>query len=169
MKMNTLYAALCGAFLLGAATLAPAQSTPAGSPITHPIDNAKAATNPEYRADKAKIEADYKTAKASCKTMTGNAKDVCMKQAKGDEKVALADLVAKREGTPHAQYEAQKARADATYEVAQEKCDDMKGADKGACKKQAKADKEKALADAKASRASVASNTTTTTTKSPGK
>ena len=28
MKMNTLYAALSGAFLLGAATLAPAQSVP---------------------------------------------------------------------------------------------------------------------------------------------
>jgi hypothetical protein len=157
MKMNTLYAALCGAFLLGAATLAPAQSTPAGSPITHPIANAKVATSPEYRADKEKIEADYKVAKANCKTMTGNAKDVCIKQAKGDEKVAMAELEAKRTGTPHAMYEVQKAKADAIYEVAQEKCDDQKGADKSACKKQAKADKEKAIADAKANRSSVAS------------
>jgi len=159
MKTNTLYAALCGAFLLGAATLAPAQTStaPAGSPITHPIDNTKIAVSPAYRADKEQIEANYKMAKANCKSMTGNAKDVCMKQAKGDEKVAMAELEAKREGTPHAQYEVQKTKAEAAYDVAQEKCDDQKGADKSACKAQAKADKEKAIAEAKASRASVAS------------
>ena len=41
MKMNTLYAALSGAFLLGAATLAPAQmsNAPAGSAVTNPVKN----------------------------------------------------------------------------------------------------------------------------------
>ncbi|HEX7402814.1 MAG TPA: hypothetical protein VF287_02280, partial [Usitatibacter sp.] len=96
----------------------------------------------------------YKTAKANCKSMVGNAKDVCVKQAKGSEKVAIAELEAKREGTPHAMYEVQKAKAEAAYEVAHEKCDDLKGADKSACKSQAKADKAKAMAEAKAKVAS---------------
>ena len=62
MKMKTLYAALSGAFLLGAATLVPAQSTPAGSTAAHPVKNAKAASSDEYRADKDRIEADAKAA-----------------------------------------------------------------------------------------------------------
>ena len=82
MKMTTLYAALSGALLLGAATLAPAQSTvpntPAGNTAAHPVKNAKAASSDEYRADKDRIEADYKASKEKCKSMTANAKDICM-------------------------------------------------------------------------------------------
>ena len=152
MRMTTLYAALAGAFLLGSAALAPAQTSnaPAGSNLSHPIKNAEVAVSKEYRADKEAIEADYKVAKAKCKTLTGNAKDVCIKEAKGNENIAKAELEAKRKGTPHAQYDVQKAKAEAAYEVAQEKCDGLKGADKSACKKQAKADKAKAMAEAKA-------------------
>src|SRR5207253_8826039 len=133
------------------------QSAPAGSTAAHPIKNAKVATGDEYRADKDRIEADYKAAKDKCKSMTGNAKEVCIKEAKGNEKVAKAELEAKRKGTPHAQYEVDVAKAKAAYDVAQEKCDDMKGKDKSACKKQAKADEDKALAEAKANRKNVAS------------
>ena len=50
------------------------------------------------------------------------------------------------------------AKAHGTYDVAKEKCEDQKGKEKSACKKQAKADEDKALADAKASRKNVASN-----------
>ena len=104
MKMNTLYAALSGAFLLGTAALAPAQTRPAprrpAATLAHPIKNAKVAVSADYRADKEAIEAEYKAAKAKCKSMSGNAKDVCMKEAKGNEKVAKAELEAKRKGTP---------------------------------------------------------------------
>jgi hypothetical protein len=88
--------------------------------------------------------------------MSGNAKDVCEKEAKGQEKVAKAELEAKRKGTPNAEYEVAKAKADAAYDVAKEKCDDQKGKEKSACKKQAKADHEKALAEAKGMRKNVA-------------
>jgi hypothetical protein len=150
--MTTLYAALAGAFLLGTAALSPAQTSnaPAGSNIAHPIKNAEVALSKEYRSEHEAIEAAYKADKAKCKALTGNAKDVCIKEAKGTEKVAFAELDAKRKGTPHSQYEVLKVKAEAAYEVAQEKCDDLKGADKTACKKQAKADKAKALAEAKA-------------------
>jgi len=64
MKMNTLYAALSGAFLLGSATLVQAQATPApttgnppaGSSVTNPVKNAKVAMSSDYRADKDRIE-----------------------------------------------------------------------------------------------------------------
>ena len=160
MKMNALYAALSGAFLLGAATLAPAQSStpgaPAGSTLTNPVKNAKVATSDAYRADKDRIEADAKSAKEKCKSMSGNAKDICQAEAKANEKVAKAELEAKRKGTPHSQYEADKTKVEGTYEVAKEKCEDQKGAEMAACKKAAKADKDKAMAQLKANRKNVA-------------
>ena len=159
MRMTTLYAALAGAFLLGTAALSPAQTTPAGSDIAHPIKNAEVALSKDYRAQHEAIETEYKADKAKCKSLSGNAKDVCMKEAQGKEKVALAELTAKRKGTPNAQYDVLVAKAKAAYEVAQERCDDLKSAEKTACKKQAKADEAKALAEAKASK--VAANTST--------
>jgi hypothetical protein len=163
MRMTTLYAALAGAFLLGTAALSPAQTTPAtpvGSDTAHPIKNAEVALSKDYRAQHEAIETQYKADKAQCKSLSGNAKDVCLKEAQGKEKVALAELTAKRKGTPSAQYDVMVAKAKAAYEVAQEKCDDLKGTEKSACKKQAKADELKAIADAKANK--VAANASTT-------
>jgi hypothetical protein len=165
MKMNTLCAALSGAFLLGMAALAPAQTTgtaPAGSTVTNPVKNAAVAISKDYRAEKERIEAEEKADKAKCKSLSGNAKDVCIKEAKGKERVAKAELEAQRKGTPHAQYEVLVTKAKAQYEVAKEKCDDLKGTEKSACKKQAKADEQKMIAEAKASRSTLATATTTT-------
>jgi hypothetical protein len=173
-----LYAALSGAFLLGTAALAPARmtntatgdDTSTSASTTHRTATmANAGARDEYKADKERIEADYKEAKAKCKSMTGNAKDVCEKDAKGNENVAKAELAAKRRGnTPESDYSVMTAKAKARYEVAREKCDDMKGKERSACKKQAKADEDKALADAKSMRKNVASNARTRTTKSTG-
>ena len=52
---------------------------------------AMAMTNAEHTAAKNQIEADYKAAKEQCKPLKDNAKDVCEKQAKGQENVAKAD------------------------------------------------------------------------------
>lgn len=171
MRMTTLYAALSGAFLLGTAALVPAQTTntatgdntSTSATTTHrAATKANAGARDEYKADKERIEADYKEAKAKCKSMTGNAKDVCEKEAKGNENVAKAELDAKRKGnTPESDYNVMTAKAKAQYEVAKEKCDDMKGKEKSACKKQAKADEDKALAEAKQNRKNVASTNST--------
>ncbi len=142
MKTTTLCAAVSAALLLGAATLTSAQTgnMPAGSSAAHPIKNAEVASSKAYREDKQRIEAEYKQAKAQCKTEKGNAKDVCMAKAKGDEKVAKAELEAKRKGTPAARRDVQVAKAKADYDVAKEKCDDMKGKEKSACREEAKSD-----------------------------
>ena len=50
-----------------------------------------------------------------------------MEEAKGKEKVAKAEAKAAYEDTPKARENARIARADATYEVAKEKCDDLSG------------------------------------------
>jgi len=97
-------------------------------------------------------EAQYKTDKAACDALKGNAKDICTEDAKGKEKVAKAEAKAAYENTPKARENARLARADATYEVAKEKCDDLAGNAKDVCVKEAKATYVKAKADAKVDR-----------------
>ena len=48
-----------------------------------------ALTKNEYKVEKDRIEAAYKSAKAQCDKLSGNAEDVCEKQAKGDERAPL--------------------------------------------------------------------------------
>ena len=105
-------------------------------------------------------EAQYKTDKESCKSLTGNAKDICMEEAKGKEKVAKAEADAAYKNTPKAREAARVARADSSYNVAKEKCDDQTGNAKDVCVKEAKAAHVKAKADAKVDR--VAADTTKT-------
>jgi hypothetical protein len=97
-------------------------------------------------------EAQYKQDKAACDNLSGNAKDICVEEAKGREKVAKADADAAYLNTPKARESARDARADATYDVAKEKCDDLAGNAKDVCVKEANAAHVKAKADAKVDR-----------------
>lgn len=113
---------------------------------------AQAATNMskgDYSAAKSRISADYKAAKSACDSLSGNTKDVCVEEAKGKEKVAKAELEYSYTGKAADQNKLGKARAEATYAVAKEKCDDKAGNDKDVCVKEAKAAETHALADAK--------------------
>lgn len=96
----------------------------------------------------------YKADKARCDALSGNAKDICIEEAKGREKVARADAEAAYRHTPKAREDARVARADATYEVAKEKCDDLAGNAKDVCRKEAVAAHVKAKADARVDRVS---------------
>lgn len=78
----------------------------------------------DYLSVKDKIAADYKLAKASCDSLSGNPNDICMAGAKGNEKVALAELEAGYKPTSETRYQARVVRADAEYELAKERCDD---------------------------------------------
>lgn len=112
-----------------------------------------AMTPAEHKAAKDQISADYKAAKAQCNTLMDNAKDVCEKEAKGREKVAEAELDFRRDGSERHRHNLAKAKADAEYDVAKEKCDDLKGNPKDVCEKDAKANHVKALEAAKVSEA----------------
>jgi hypothetical protein len=97
-------------------------------------------------------QAQYKLDKAACDVLSGNAKDICVEEAKGKENVVKAEADATYENTPKAREKARTARADAAYEVAKEKCDDLAGNSKDVCVKEAKAAHVRAAADAKVDR-----------------
>jgi hypothetical protein len=106
----------------------------------------------EYKKQKEQIEATYKSEKATCGTQAGNAKDICMEEAKGREKVAKAELEYTNSGSQKDMNKVAEAKADAAYNVAKEQCDDKAGNDKDVCVKEAKAAHTKAKADAKLSK-----------------
>jgi hypothetical protein len=112
--------------------------------------SASAVTKVDSRADSDQIAAHYKSAKAQCDTLKANAKDICLAEAKGANKVAKAELEARQNDTPKARYDLRVAKAEAAYGVAKEKCDDLAGNAKDVCIKDAKAALTTAKADAKA-------------------
>ena len=103
----------------------------------------------DYSSTKDRISAEYKAAKALCDPLTGNQKDICKEQAKGKEKVARAELEYNYTGKMADSNKIAVAKADSTYAVAKEMCDDKAGKDKNVCVTEAKATRTKALADAK--------------------
>ena len=113
-----------------------------------PLAQAATMAKADYKAGKERISAEYKTDKAACDALSGNAKDICVQEAKGKEKVAKAELEYSYTGKAKDQAKVEKVKAESTYDVAKEKCDDQAGNNKDACVKEAKAAKERALADA---------------------
>jgi hypothetical protein len=102
----------------------------------------------EYRysgkvADRNKLltvraETAYAVAKERCDDKAGNAKDVCLKEAKAVEVKALADAKMGKE-IGEARSDAVDAKQDAEYNVAVEKCDALAGDAKSSCLATAKA------------------------------
>ena len=92
------------------------------------------------RASAAKdiAEADYKVAKEKCDDLSGNPKDVCVKEAKAALEKAKADAKMKKD-VSSARKDAVEDKRDADYKVAAEKCDALSGDAKSACMAQAKA------------------------------
>lgn len=104
----------------------------------------------QYKAQEKVIEAEFKSAKAECDSLAGNANDICIADAKGKQSIAKAELEYKLKPTAKTRYDARVAKADADYSVASEKCDDKAGNDKDVCVKEAKAAKVHVMADAEA-------------------
>jgi hyperosmotically inducible periplasmic protein len=116
------------------------------------LSNAYAADTDKaaYDAAKDKATADYKAAKAQCKSLKGNAEDICIEEAKVARARAEADAVAQHKaGDARDLRKAREDVAKAEYDLAKEKCDDQTGNAKKACKLDAKAAKDAAIADAK--------------------
>lgn len=86
---------------------------------------AMALTKEEYKAQDDRISADYKAAREKCNTLKANAKDICVAEAKGVEKTAKAELEAQYKPSPRNDEKLTVAKADAVYDVAKEKCDDL--------------------------------------------
>jgi hypothetical protein len=105
------------------------------------------------KAQKDRIEADYKAGKERCKQLKDNAKDICEAEVKGRQNIAKAELEAQQKPGPANEAKLRTVRAEAAYEVAKEKCDDMNDKNaKSACEKDARATMVSAKADAKAAK-----------------
>jgi osmotically-inducible protein OsmY len=102
-----------------------------------------------YQAAKDKAATEYKVAKAKCGSLKRNAKDVCVEEAKVARARADADAVAQHHPDAKDMRKAREEVADAQYGLAKEKCDDMHGNQKSACKLDAKAARDSAIADAR--------------------
>lgn len=103
----------------------------------------------DYSAARSRIGTTYKMDKANCDAKSGNAKDICVEEAKGKDKVALAELEFAYTGKPADQSKVLVTRAEAAYAVAKERCDDKSGNVKDVCLSEAKAAETKAIAEAK--------------------
>lgn len=105
-----------------------------------------------YRNLTRQVATDYKSAIAKCADMSGNAKDVCVEEAKANRAHAEADAIAQYNNTAKGRTKARVAVADADYALAKAKCAGMSGADKDNCVANARSVHTAALADAKADR-----------------
>lgn len=104
----------------------------------------------EHKVTDKNIVTEYKSAKVNCGAFSGNAKDICIAEAKAKEDVEKAELEASYRPSRKARYEVSVAKAEGDYAVAKEKCDDSAGNVKDVCVKEAKAALIGAKADAKA-------------------
>lgn len=105
-----------------------------------------------YDAAVRNAENQYRLDREACNARSGNAKDICVAEASGKEKVAKADAEAAYRVTPKAREDARVTRAEAVYAVSKEKCDDLAGNPKDVCVREADAALTKVKADAKVDR-----------------
>ena len=103
----------------------------------------------DYKAEKARIEADAKAARAGCKELRGGERKACRAQAKNDEKVAKDKLEARRKQSAGARKDLRAANA-MEYDKAKEQCEARTGEEKRACLKEARAAHQQARSQKKA-------------------
>ncbi|MGK5079577.1 BON domain-containing protein [Janthinobacterium sp. HLX7-2] len=106
------------------------------------------AQDSSYKSLTDKATNDYKQAKDACSSQSGNAKKVCVEEAKVVRAKADSDAVAQHRNTPRELGKARKDVANAEYDLAKTKCGERTGANKTSCMNDAKASKTAALADA---------------------
>jgi hypothetical protein len=104
----------------------------------------------EYKAGNERIAGEYKSAKDACKSLSGNANDICMKEAEAKATIANAGLKAAYQPSAKNRYKAGVSKAQAEYAVAKARCDDKAGNVKDVCVKEAQAAEVAGIADAKA-------------------
>jgi hypothetical protein len=109
-----------------------------------------AITKAEHKAAIDNAEMSYKSAKATCDSLAGNAKDVCIAEAKVEKTYSIAKTDGDFKNTAKAIYDGRIEVAGAEYDLAKTKCAAKAGNDKDVCIKEAKAIEVRAQADAKA-------------------
>jgi hypothetical protein len=121
--------------------------------LAAPLSQAASMAKADYKSGKTSIGAAYKADQSACAAYAGNARDICREEARAKEKVARAQLEFDYSGKTNDQRRVHVARAESNYAVAKERCDDKAGNDKDVCVKEAKALRDKTLADIKLGKA----------------
>jgi osmotically-inducible protein OsmY len=103
-----------------------------------------------YKAATSQAESTYKTSKAACDAQSGNAKDVCIEQAKVARANSEATAAWQYKNDKKSVEKAQTNVADAQYDLAKAQCSPLTGADKDSCLTGAKSMHTAAINDAKA-------------------
>lgn len=115
-----------------------------------PSAQAQSLSKTEYKAEKEKISATYRTERAACNSEKGHAKDICIAQARGKEDMDKASLEERYKPSEKNRYKARLAKADADYAVAKAHCNEQSGSARVTCDKDARAAHATAKAEAKA-------------------
>jgi hypothetical protein len=105
-----------------------------------------------YEAAHDQLKASYKAERAACDKLSANAREVCVRTAKGREKVALAHLRYQRSGDDEDLIKVVEARYEARFEVARQACNDQTGHARDLCVASAWAERDKARASARMTR-----------------
>lgn len=114
----------------------------------------------QYKMAQESISAQHDSDQAGCKSMAGNANDVCMAEADGRENVAKAKLEATRGNSEQHRQDVRIAEANAAFAIANEKCDELAGNAQDVCRKEAKSAAVAAKSDAERVKTTAAANTT---------
>ncbi|MGE4242584.1 hypothetical protein [Ramlibacter sp.] len=114
--------------------------------------DANAMSQAEYKAQRARVQAAYATAKDRCTSVQGSVR-VCDAEARRDYDIARADLRARYRPTPNNMEKAQRMKADGEFRVAVEKCGDLRDGAKALCQEEAKTKWKSAKGEALAERA----------------
>lgn len=112
----------------------------------------------DYDAAKQRIREEYLSNQAGCKTLSGNAKYVCLAELMGRDNVARAELDAARTPTRRTRYDVLVVRAEAGFAIARERCDALDRPERSPCAEAARSAKTAALDDAKAALKTAAEN-----------
>jgi hypothetical protein len=99
---------------------------------------AESLSKDDFKLGKEKIAAEYRVDKSKCDALSGNPKSLCVSEANGRDKIALADLNAAYEPTSANNYKARMAKVDADLSIATERCNDKTSNAKDVCIKEAK-------------------------------
>ena len=107
----------------------------------------------DYSAAKERVAIEYQTARTQCSPLAGNARALCLVEAKAVERKAMAEAEVRYHNTVSARRDATIESAEADFDVARARCGAKAGNDRDLCIKEAKAvevrTKAEAIADEK--------------------
>jgi hypothetical protein len=110
---------------------------------------AQSMSRDEFKAHQVRIAAEHDTARARCKPLEGNERDLCKARADGARRIARAELDAQHKPGPKSAEAVVMARAETEHALAAQRCDALKGNPREVCRKDAKAAFAAAKAQAK--------------------